>query len=79
MSIRRRAGRKPKPRSPTVRRKNLKLDQRKLDLLRRRLGAASDQEVVERVIDDAFSDQQLIDATLALGGALPNLGRQRAS
>jgi hypothetical protein len=79
MQVRRRAGRKPKPRPPTVRRKNLKLDQRKLDLLRRRLGAASDQEVVERVIDDAVSDQQLIDATLALGGALPNLGRRQAS
>jgi hypothetical protein len=78
MPIRRRAGRKPKPRSPSVRRKNLKLDQRKLDLLRRRMGAASDQEVVERVIDDAVTDQELIDATLELGGALPQLGRRRA-
>lgn len=78
MRIRRRAGRKPKPRPTTVRRKNLKLDQRKLDLLRRRLGAASDQEVVERVIDDAVMDQELIDATLALGGALPRLGARRS-
>jgi hypothetical protein len=78
MPIRRRAGRKPKPRHPAVRRKNLRLDQRKLDLLRRRMGAVSDQEVVERVIDDAVTDQELIDATLVLGGALPHLGRRRA-
>jgi hypothetical protein len=56
-----------------VRRKNLLLDQAKLDLLRARLGLATDQEVVELVIDDAVADRELIDATLALGGAFPDM------
>jgi hypothetical protein len=29
--------------------------------------------VVERVIDDAVIDRELVDATLALGGALPRI------
>ena len=57
----------------TAKRKNLLLDQAKLDLLRRSLGVASDQEAVERVIDDAVADRELIDATLELGGALPGV------
>jgi hypothetical protein len=69
----RRAGRKPKVRPATVRRKNLLLDQAKLDLLRERLGVATDQEVVERVLAEAFIDLELIDATLALGGAIPEM------
>lgn len=68
-----RAGRKPRPRAATVRRKNLRLDQAKLDLLRASLGVATDQEVVERVIDEAVADRELIDATLALGGAFPEI------
>jgi hypothetical protein len=35
---------------------------------RERLGLASDQEVVERVIDDAVADRELMEATLALRG-----------
>lgn len=66
-------GRKPKSRPPTVRRKNLRLDQTKLDLLRRSLGVSTDQEVVERVIDEAVADRELIEATLALGGAFPDI------
>jgi hypothetical protein len=76
----RRAGRKPKLRPVTVRRKNLLLDQAKLDLLRGSLGVATDQEAVERVIDEAVIDRELIDATLALGGSLADLvdvGRRR--
>src|SRR5687767_12701495 len=75
-----RPARKPKPRAPTVRRKSLRLDQKKLDLLRERLGLASDQEVVEHVIDEAVVDQELIDATVDLGGTFPQLvdvGRPR--
>jgi hypothetical protein len=68
-----RAGRKPKTRSPSVRRKNLSLDQKKLDFLRTSLGLRTDQEVVERVIDEAVVDRELIDATLALRGALPRI------
>jgi hypothetical protein len=49
------------------------LDQRKLDFLRRSLGVASDQEAVERVIDEAVADQELIAATLALGGTIPGM------
>jgi hypothetical protein len=48
--------------------------------LRDRLGVATDQEAVERVIDDAVVDRELIDATLALGGALSDIvdvGRHR--
>jgi hypothetical protein len=78
--IRGRRGRRPKVRAATVRRKNLLLDQRKLDLLRARLGVDTDQEVVERVIDEAVIDRELVDATLALGGGLPDLvdfGRRR--
>jgi hypothetical protein len=70
---RKRPGRQPRPRPASVRRKNLRLDQKKLDLLRARLGLSSDQEVVERVIDEAVADRELIDATLELGGALPGL------
>jgi len=76
----RRAGRKPKVRPATVRRKNLLLDQAKLDLLRGSLGVATDQEAVERVIDEAVIDRELIDATLALGGSIAGLvdvGRRR--
>jgi hypothetical protein len=76
----RRAGRRPIPRPATVRRKNLLLDQAKLDLLRGRLGLATDQEVVERVVEEAFIDLELIDATLALGGSIPamiDVGRRR--
>ena len=68
-----RVGRKPKIRAATVRRKNLRLDQAKLDRLRARLHLATDQEVVERVIDEALADRDLIDATLAMGGAFPSL------
>jgi hypothetical protein len=68
-----RAGRKPKPRPATVRRKNLLLDQEKLDLLRGSLGVATDQEAVERVIDEAVIDRELIDATLALGGSIAGM------
>jgi hypothetical protein len=68
-----RRGRRPKLRAASVRRKNLRLDQAKLDLLRDRLGVATDQEVVERVIDEAVIDRELIDATLALGGVVPDL------
>jgi hypothetical protein len=57
----------------TLRRKCLRLDQRKLDLLRDSLGLDSDQAVVERVIDDAVIDRELVDATLALGRALPKI------
>ena len=73
---------KPRLRAASVRRKNLRLDQSKLDLLRARLGAKTDQEVVERVIDEAVADRELIDATLVLGGALPDMvdvGRRRES
>ncbi len=76
----RRAGRKPKLRPATVRRKNLLLDQSKLDLLRGSFGVATDQDVVERVIDEAVIDRELIDATLALGGSIPEMvdvGRRR--
>jgi hypothetical protein len=76
----RRAGRKPKLRPATVRRKNLLLDQAKLDLLRGSLGVSTDQEVVERVVDEAVIDRELIDATLALGGSIPEMvdvGRRR--
>ena len=76
----RRAGRKRKLRPATVRRKNLLLDQDKLDLLRGSLGVATDQEAVERVIDEAVIDRELIDATLALGGTLAGMvdvGRRR--
>lgn len=69
----RRAGRKPKLRRATVRRKNLLLDQEKLDLLRGSLGVATDQEAVERVIDEAVIDRELIDATLALGGSIAGM------
>ena len=69
----RRAGRKPKLRPATVRRKNLLLDQEKLDLLRGSLGVATDQEAVERVIDEAVIDRELIDATLALGGSVAGM------
>jgi len=75
-----RAGRKRKLRPATVRRKNLLLDQEKLDLLRGSLGVATDQEAVERVIDEAVIDRELIDATLALGGTLAGMvdvGRRR--
>ena len=75
-----RRGRRPKIRAASVRRKNLLLDQKKLDLLRARLGVATDQEAVERVIDEAVVDRELIAATLDLGGALPDLadfGRRR--
>ncbi len=68
-----RLGRKPKARPASVRRKNLLLDQKKLDLLRRSLGVSTDQEVVERLIDEAVADRELIDATLALGGAFPDI------
>jgi hypothetical protein len=68
-----RPGRRPKPRAPTVRRKNLRLDQKKLDLLRRSLGLPSDQAVVERILDEAVVDRELIEATLALGGAFPDI------
>jgi hypothetical protein len=76
----RRAGRKPKLRAATVRRKNLLLDQEKLDLLRESLGVSTDQEAVERVIDEAVIDRELIDATLALGGSIAGMvdvGRRR--
>ena len=63
----------PRVLAKTVRRKNLRLDQRKLDLLRDSLGLDSDQAVVERVIDDAVIARELIDATLELGGALPRI------
>lgn len=66
-------GRKPTPRPATARRKNLRLDQRKLDFLRRSLGAASDQEAVERVIDEAVADRKLIAATVALGGTIQDM------
>jgi hypothetical protein len=66
-------GRRPRVLAATVRRKNLRLDQRKLDLLRQSLGLESDQAVVERVIDDAVIDRELVDATLALGGSLPRI------
>jgi hypothetical protein len=56
-----------------MRRKNVRLDQRKLDLLRVSLGLATDQAVVERVIDDAMTDRELIDATAALGDAVPRI------
>ncbi len=69
----RRAGRKARRRPATVRRKNLLLDQVKLDLLRGSLGVATDQEVVERVVDEAVIDRELIDATLALGGFVPGM------
>lgn len=72
-AAKRRPGRTPRARPATTRRKNLRLDQSKLDLLRRCLGAASDQEVVERVIDDAVADQELIAATVALGGTIPDM------
>jgi hypothetical protein len=68
-----RVGRRPKPRPATERRKNLRLDQKKLDLLRRKLGLSTDQEVVERVIDEAVADRGLCDATLDLGGAFPDM------
>jgi hypothetical protein len=68
-----RVGRKRKARPATVKRKNLRLDQAKLDLLRRSLGVATDQEAVERVIDDAVADRELMDATVDLGGALPGI------
>jgi hypothetical protein len=71
--LQRKPGRKPKARAATTRRKNLRLDQAKLDLLRDRLGGSTEQEVVERVIDEAVPDRQLIDATLALGGAIRHL------
>jgi len=73
IASRAKVGRRPKPRAPTVRRKNLRLDQKKLDLLRRSLGVSTDQEVVERVIDEAVADRELIDATLRLGGAFPDM------
>jgi len=41
---------------------------------------ATDQEAVERVIDEAVIDRELIDATLALGGSIAGLvdvGRRR--
>jgi hypothetical protein len=69
----RRVGRRPLVLAKTVRRKNLRLDQRKLDLLRDSLGLDSDQAVVERVINDAVIDRELVDATLALGGALTKI------
>jgi hypothetical protein len=69
----RRLGRRPHVLAKTVRRKNLRLDQRKLDLLRDSLGLDTDQAVVERVIDDAVIDRELVDATLALGGSLPRI------
>ncbi len=68
-----RRGRRPKLRAASFRRKNLLLDQKKLDLLRDRLGVATDQEVVERVIDEAVIDRELIDATLSLGGTFPDI------
>lgn len=77
---RRKLGRKPKVRAATVRRKNLRLDQAKLDLLRESMHAKTDQEVVERVIDDAVTDRELVTATLALGGTMPDIvdfGRRR--
>jgi hypothetical protein len=46
-----------------VRRKNIRLDQKKLDLLRARLGLSSDQEVVERVIDEAVERFDLVVVT----------------
>ena len=69
----RRVGRRPRVLAKTVRRKNLRLDQRKLDLLRDSLGLDTDQAVVERVIDDAVIDRELVNATLALGSALPTI------
>jgi hypothetical protein len=69
----RRVGRRPRVLTKTVRRKNLRLDQRKLDLLLDSLGLETDQAVVERVIDDAVIDRELVDATLALGSALPTI------
>ncbi len=69
----RRVGRKLRIVAKTVRRKNLRLDQRKLDLLRDSLGLDTDQAVVERVINDAVIDRELINATLALAGSLPRL------
>lgn len=41
---------------------------------------ATDQEVVERVVDEAVIDRELIDVTLALGGSIPGMmdvGRRR--
>jgi hypothetical protein len=69
----RRVGRRPRVLAKTVRRKNLRLDQRKLDLLRDSLGLDTDQAVVERVIDDAVIDRELVNATLALGNGLPTI------
>lgn len=68
-----RAGRKRKSRPATVRRKNLKLDQAKLDLLRKSFGVSSDQEAVERVVDEAVVDRELIASTVRLGGAFPDI------
>jgi hypothetical protein len=52
-----------------VRRKHLGLEQRELDRLRDSRGLDS----VERVINDAVIDRELVAATLALGGVLPKI------
>ena len=68
-----RPGRKPKLRPASVRRKHLRLDQKKLDLLRERFGVATDQQLVEQIIDEAIADRDLIDATIELGGTVPEI------
>lgn len=59
-----RAARKPRD----VRRKNIRLDQRKLDRARRLLGASTETETIERALELVLFRREVLDGLRRFGG-----------
>ena len=51
-----------------MRRKNIRLDQRKLDRARRLLGAATETETIERALDLVVFRREVLDGLRQFGG-----------
>jgi len=51
-----------------IRRKNMKMDQDKLDRLVEILGAASETEVIERLMDEALLRHELVEGVRRVAG-----------
>lgn len=52
----------------TLRHKHLKLDQSKIDRVRRLVGARTEQEAIDRALDRMLAEADIIKAIDAVGG-----------
>ena len=60
------------PRKPKgARRKNVRIDQKKLDLAKKVLGTKTETETIEKALDRVIFKQRLIDGVNAIGGKYP--------